>query len=223
MNGAGHEWVTLERALPLPSLMLVTDRKMAGSEHELLWLIEQAVEGGVNVVQLREKDMTEDELTTFADEVRDVVDERAILLINRSCRAALETGADGIHFPESARFERPTDEMIAGRSVHSLDAALKAEAEGADYVIAGPVYPTQSHPGHEPLGLGLISGISEKTAVPVVAIGGIRDELIPEVMAAGASGVAVMSAIIGSDEPRKAARRLRAEIDRYSPGRGGWD
>ncbi len=223
MTTAGHEWVTLERALPVPALMLVTNRWLAGGDHELLWIIEQAVAGGVNVVQLREKDLPEEDLVELADQVRDVVDERAILLINSSCRAALETGADGIHFPEDARFERPTDEMIAGRSVHSVAAAVKAKAQGADYVIAGPVYDTTSHPEPTPTGVKLISDIDEAVSIPVIAIGGIREAQIPEVMEAGASGIAVVSAIIESDDPQKAARHLRSTMDRYSPGKAGWD
>jgi thiamine-phosphate pyrophosphorylase len=223
VTGSDHEWVTLERALPLPTLMLVTDRWLAGGEHELLWMIEQAVGGGVNVVQLREKDLAEDDLVDLADQVRDVVDERAILLVNTSCRAALEAGADGIHFPEGVRFDRPADEMIAGRSVHSVAAAVKAKAAGADYVIAGPIYDTTSHPDQTPAGVQLISDIDEAVSIPIIAIGGIREERIPEVMEAGASGVAVVSAIIESDDPLSTARRLRTTIDRYSPGKAGWD
>jgi thiamine-phosphate pyrophosphorylase len=207
-NDGPSEWVPLSRQLPEPVLMLVTDRRAAGGEDELVWIIQQAVEGGVNVVQLREKDMDPFDLTDLADRVKDAVGERAVLLINTSTEAALETGADGVHLPENARFDRPTEEMIIGRSVHSADAAKRAEAQGADYVVVGTVYETDSHPGVAPSGVGLVADSAAAVSIPVIAIGGIRADRVPEVMAAGAAGVAVKSAIIAADDPLAAARAL---------------
>lgn len=210
-------WVELSRLLPTPTLMLVTDRQQAGGEVELIWIIQQAVEGGVNVIQLREKDLGPDELTDLADRAKDAIAERAVLLINTSVEAALETGADGVHFPENTRFARPTDEMIAGRSVHSVDAAKRAEAQGADYLVVGPVFETGSHPGEAAAGERLVSDVAAAVSIPVIAIGGIRAEHVPELIVAGAAGVAVTSAIIGADDPLGAARALSIALDNSSP------
>ena len=100
-----------------------------------------------------------------------------------------------------------------GRSVHSAEAARRAEAEGADYLVAGPVYETRSHPGVEPAGLALIGKIAPAVRVPVLAIGGITTERVAEVVRAGASGVAVISAVLAQREPRAAAEALRRALD----------
>ena len=133
---------------------------------------------------------------------------RAKLIVNSALEVALEAGADGVHFPEGTRFDRLTDEMLAGRSVHSHEAAQKAAREGADYIVAGPVFETNSHTGDKPAGLGLIAETAA-LEVPVLAIGGITAQNAAEAMAAGASGVAVISAIISADDPLDATHDLR--------------
>jgi thiamine-phosphate pyrophosphorylase len=163
---------------------------------------------------LRE-DLAEDDRRPADGE--DVVDERASAG-EHIVRAALEAARD----PLPRRSVRQPATEIAGWAF-ILSQRSQGKAAGADYVIAGPIYDTTSHPDQTPSGLRLISDIDEAVSIPIIAIGGVREEHIPEVMEAGASGVAVMSAIIESDDPSRTARRLRATIDRYSPGKGGWD
>jgi thiamine-phosphate diphosphorylase len=196
--------------------MLVTDRRLAGGEDLLVEVIAAAVEGGVNAVQVREKDLDAKSVSHLADRLRDAIAGCALLIVNSDVDAASK--ADGLHLPEDADFVRPEGTLLVGRSVHSIEAALRAEREGADYVIAGPIFETPSHPGQRPAGLDLISDVVSAVSVPVIAIGGITAERVPEVMAAGASGVAVISAILGSDSPSQAAAWVREALEAVPAG-----
>lgn len=192
--------------------MLVSDRSLVGGSDGLVAAVVEAVAGGVDAVQLREKDLPPDELADLARRLRDITRGRALLVVNASLEVALGAGADGVHLPEDAPFPVRREGLLVGRSVHSLDAARRAEAEGADYLIAGPVYETASHAGLEPAGLALIEEVSRSVRVPVLAIGGVTAERVDEVIAAGASGVVVISAVLGRPDARAAAE-LRGALD----------
>ena len=193
-----------------PVLMLVTDRGLAGGEAALVDAVAEAVEGGVNAVQLREKDLPAVELLPLALRLRGVIRDRAFLVINGSLEVAFAAEADGVHLPEAApSVERPPRPFLIGRSVHSREAAEHAWTECSDYLIAGPVYETRSHPGDAPRGLALVEAITRAVAVPVLAIGGITPGRVEDVLRAGASGVAVISAILGAGSAGAAARELR--------------
>jgi thiamine-phosphate diphosphorylase len=199
-----------DKKLPLPVLMLVTDRSVAGGSEALTEKVAAAVEGGVNLVQLRDKDLPHDELMPLARALREAVGGRALLVVNRPPLTALETRADGVHLPEDA--ESPQEwphNLLIGRSVHSVASARRAGADGADYLVFGPVYETLTHAGAPPMGCGPLRGVVDAVAVPVVAIGGVTVERVPEVCAAGATGVAVVRAILAADDPRAAAEALR--------------
>lgn len=200
--------------LPLPVLMLVTDRNVAGGDDALLRKVGEAVGGGVNVVQLREKDISHDELLALAKRLREAIAGRALLLVNGSPVAAREVGADGVHMPEYAAslVERPPG-LLAGRSVHSAEAALRAEAESVDYVVFGPIYGTQSHVARVPAGCAALTKVVDAVSIPVIAIGGVTADKVAEVIGAGASGVAVISAILNADDPRGAAEQLRDALN----------
>jgi thiamine-phosphate pyrophosphorylase len=185
--------------------MLVTDRRLAGDERALVRAVAAAVEGGVNAVQLREKDLGTRPLARLAGALREAIAGGALLIVNGNAEVA--AGADGLHLPEDAPYERPEGRLV-GRSVHSVAAAVSAAREGADYVIIGPIYETPSHPGHSPGGPKLIADVANAVGVPVIAIGGVTAERAREVMTAGASGVAVVSAILGAPSPREAAAAL---------------
>jgi thiamine-phosphate pyrophosphorylase len=193
--------------------MLVTDRRR--SRWRLPELVERAVAGGVDAVQLREPDLPNVEFRALASSLREVVGDRAALLINANLGVAGELGL-GVHLPEAgiaigeARRRLGTPRLI-GRSVHSPPAA--AAATGADYLIAGNVYPTASHPDRPPIGSVGFARIVEAGWAPVLAIGGITVDRVPEVIAAGAHGVAVIGAIAGASDPERAARELRMILD----------
>ena len=203
--------------LRVPTLMLVTDRRLAGGVDALLDAVNEAVEGGVTAVQLREKDLPPEELLPLARRLRAVTRNRAALVVNGPLEVALAVGADGIHLPDGAPMaERHSRPFLIGRSVHSLAAAKAAWADCNSYLIAGPIFETASHPNAAPAGLELIESIAAAVAMPVLAIGGITGERVRDVVRAGAGGVAVISDIFSAQSPRKAAQRLKNALTEES-------
>jgi thiamine-phosphate diphosphorylase len=140
--------------------------------------------------------------------------------VNSSLDVVLAAGADGVHLPEAAAMvQRPERPFLVGRSVHSRAAAVRAWAECNNYLIAGPVYETSSHPGVPAGGPHLIEAITEAVAIPVLAVGGITALRVADVMRAGASGVAVISALLQARSAAPAARELREAVDAAWAGR----
>lgn len=205
------------RRWPNPCLMLITDRaRLRGRALEEA--VSQAIDGGVNAVQLREKDLAGGELYDLAITLRAVTRGRALFLVNDRIDVAIACGADGAHLPEHSvplSKARPLagEACIIGRSVHSVEAALHAERDSVDYLQAGPVYETPSHAGQPPAGIELVRAIAEAVRLPVIAVGGITAERVAEVIAAGADGIAVIGAILDAGDPAAAARSLRAALD----------
>jgi thiamine-phosphate pyrophosphorylase len=194
-----------------PILMLVTDRELAGGEDALVNAVAAAVEGGVNAVQLREKDMRPADLLSLACRLREVTADKALFLVNGPLDIAREAGADGVHLPEDAEPPPGPWTFTWGRSVHTGESGIMSLGEAPRYLIAGPIFETRSHPGGTPAGLNLIREIAPIAAprTPVIGIGGITAENARDVMQAGAKGVAVISAILGNDDPKAAAQSLR--------------
>ncbi len=197
--------------------MLISDRtRLRGRRLEEV--ASQAVDGGVHVVQLREKDLSGRELYELAITLHAVLRGRALLLVNDRVDVALAAGADGVHLPEQslpgkAVREIAGDACIIGRSVHSVDAAVRAEGEGADFVEVGAVYETASKPGVVPAGVELVRAVADAVRLPVIAVGGVSAGNVGDVVRAGADGVAVIGAIMDADDPKWAAGRLRRALD----------
>ena len=212
----GFENIT-PRRMPAPArpwpkrvLMLVTNLRKC-EDRSLPQLVAAAVEGGVNIVQLREKDMPADELLTLARQLRGICGDRALFFVNDRVDVALLSGADGVQvgehgLPTAAVRQLLPASMRIGRSVHSVDAARAAEQDGADFLIAGTIYATPSHPDVEIAGPDLIRALTSRVALPVIGIGGINPERASECVEAGAAGVAVVSRILAAERPDAAAR-----------------
>lgn len=195
-----------------PALVLVTDASRLRGR-DLAAVVAEAVAGGVNVVQLRERDLPHDELVALGRRVRDAIAGRALFFVNGDVAAAKEIGADGVHFPESmASDTTPTDALLISRAVHSVEAAVAAQRTGADLIQIGTVFETRSHPGVPALGVDGLLEACERVAAPVIAIGGITAANAGDVMRAGAAGVAVIGAILDADDARAAAAELRAVL-----------
>ena len=180
--------------------------------------VSQAVEGGVNMVQVREKNLPGQRLLEMARELRWAIGEKVLLVINERLDIALACGADGVHLGEeglvtSAVQKISGRDMIIGRSVHSVDGAFWAQRDGVNYVIAGTIFPTDSHSGGRHTGAEFLVKLGATIAIPYLGIGGINANNAKDVMDAGAAGVAVISAILGSDDPRAAAQDLRGVLD----------
>jgi len=198
-------------------LCAITDREAAkGLSHGEM--AELALEGGASIIQLRDKAASPRELLPQALEVAEVCRRfQAAFIVNDRLDLALAAGADGVHLgqedlpPGAAR--RLLQGRLLGVSTHSLEQAIAAEGEGADYIGVGPVFPTATkETGYRPLGLEGLRMIRECVKIPILAIGGITEANAAEVIAAGADGVAVISAVMGAPDIRAAARRLIAVI-----------
>jgi len=207
------------------ALYLVTDRVLAGGR-PLDQIVRDSAAGGVTVVQLREKDATAREFLEQAFILRQATSELDIpLIINDRVDIALACRADGIHLGQAdmhcALARRITGEdMMIGVSVSTVDEALEAQADGADYLGVGPLFPTPTKADALPAtGLGVLRSIRRAVRIPLVGIGGLTPANAGDVMRAGADGVAVVSAIVASPDPGAAARALRSAIDEARSGR----
>lgn len=199
-------------------LYVITDETVGrGRSHAEL--AAQAVDGGADVIQLRDKRLPAPDLLEAATAVRKITrDSGALFIVNDHLDLALRVGADGVHLgaadiplPEARSLSPPS--FIIGASVGSVAGALRAEAAGADYVALSPTFATGSKSDAGPgLGLSVLSAIRVAVSVPLIAIGGINAGNVADVIAAGADGVAVISAVVGEDDVTAAARDLRARI-----------
>ena len=178
-----------------------------------------AVEGGADCVQFRKKDGKTRELFDIAERIKKIVSGRATYIINDHVDIALGCGADGVHVGED---DMPLDVarricpkgFVIGYSVDSVEKAILAEMSGASYLGAGAVFATTNKPEKKPIGLEELRRICRSVSIPVIAIGGIGLGNVREVMDAGASGVAVISAIADSKKPVERVRQLMSAIER---------
>ncbi len=203
--------------LPSPCLCLVTDPGVCGRD-ELAGRVAAGVNGGVDVVQLRDKELPGGELLELARELEKAVRGRALLLVNERVDVAVASGADGVQLgeaglPTEASRRMLGDGALIGRSVHSVDGAHAAVRSGADFLLVGTMFATRSHPGEEPSGPGLLRRIRDAgITIPMLGIGGITEGNAAQVLDAGADGVAVITAILADADPCAAAQRLKSAM-----------
>ena len=176
------------------------------------------IDGGADAIQLREKTISDSEFISLAGEVRDITTKRgSLLIINDRVHIAREINADGVHLGQHDMCALEArniigKEKIIGVSTHSITQAKQAQKDGADYIAIGPIYPTSTK-GHEPsVGIEIIHEISEAVSIPIIAIGAITLENLDEVLKAGASRIAVCSAIIGSKDIYSSTRQFKEKL-----------
>jgi thiamine-phosphate pyrophosphorylase len=196
------------------SLTLVTDRRQTRGR-DLVTLVEACLAAGLPALQVREKDLGAADLAALCRRLR-VPTRRhgARLIVNDRLDVALAVGADGVQRTSTSLPVADMRAVAAGRlrigaSVHALEEARAAEDAGADWVVFGPVYDTPSKRRYgAPRGLEALARVAAALRIPVVAIGGITPERVGDVRAAGAAGVAVISAILAAEAPALATRRF---------------
>ena len=195
-------------------LYVVSDRQQTAGR-PLEEVIAAAARGGLEAVQLREKDLSGRDLYDLGVSLKEVLDPLQVpLLINDRIDVALALDAAGVHLAghslptRSARRVLGPDKLL-GVSTHSLDAARQAAQEGADFVVFGPVFPTPSKLAYgPPQGLPRLAEVVRDVAVPVIGIGGITPANVPQVMQTGAHGVAMIRAVLAAPDPRAATQEL---------------
>jgi len=200
---------------------LVTDDDRSG-DRSTVDVVEVAIAGGVDVVQLREKGKSARDRYDLGLRLRTVTREAGVpLIVNDRVDLARAVEADGVHLgdddlPVAVARECLGDDAIVGRSVSTVEAAREAAAAGADYLGVGAVYRTTSKetdPDESRIGLDRVRAIATAVETPFVGIGGITPENAGDVVAAGADGVAVISAITGADDPEAATRSLSEAVE----------
>lgn len=199
------------------NLYLVTDRYQTGGK-PLLKAVEEALRGGVKSVQLREKDLRTRDLLRLAYEMRELtLHYDARLFINDRVDIAVAVDADGVHLGQKSippyAVRRFAAGLIIGVSTHSIEEALRAERDTADFITLGPVFHTPSKAGMgEPLGLDTLGRVVKELSIPVFGIGGIKCENIKEVMETGAAGVSMISGILAVKDIKASALKCFREL-----------
>jgi thiamine-phosphate pyrophosphorylase len=200
-------------------LYLITDRKLFGSSEAMLEAIEKALQGGLKAVQLREKDLGIRELLGLAYRLRALTARYgAKLFINDRVDIAFAVEADGVHLggmslPVQAARKASDERLMIGVSTHSVQEVQQAEADGADFVTMGPIYETASKIQHgRPIGIHLLNEAARICMIPVFAIGGIKIGRVEEVLEQGASGAALISAILTAEDIQKTTEEFMRKL-----------
>lgn len=194
-------------------LYAVTDRKCIG-DRDFYQTIEKALKGGVTILQLREKNLSEEELVSTAIKVKEICRRYDVpLIINDNYSAAVKAGADGVHVgiedaPVAEIRKICGKDFIIGATAKTVQQAQKAENDGADYLGVGAVFPSPTKTNAIRITNEQLREICSSVAIPAVAIGGITSENAESLAECGICGIAVVSSLFGADDTEKAAKLL---------------
>lgn len=195
-------------------LLLVSDRHQTGSR-SLLSVLKQSAEAGVPAIHLRERDLPTAELLSLARQLQAITAAHTIpLIINDRVDLVMALNLDGVHLranslPVSAARRLVGEDRLVGVSTHSVEEVRRANRDGADYVVFGPIFDTPSkRPFGPPVGLEALTDVCRRSTIPVFAIGGITSARVRDVRRAGAHGVAVLGAILARDDVAAATGEL---------------
>jgi thiamine-phosphate pyrophosphorylase len=213
----------LRKRLSDSQLYLVTPaRPRAG---DLDHFLPAVLEAGVDLVQVREKDLEAGLLMPFLEIAKRHTEQfGALLIVNDRVDIAIAAGADGVHLgqddlaPQHARRQMGEGPLI-GLSTHAPSEVLAVSGQSADYIAVGPIYETPTKPGRPATGLGLIKVAAESSRLPFFAIGGIDLTTVPDVVEAGATRIVVLRALTEAEDPPSVARRLKSFLRPEAPVR----
>jgi thiamine-phosphate pyrophosphorylase len=193
---------------------------------------EAMIEGGVDLIQLRGKQKSIDELTALAAEVHKITSRSSTsLIVNDHAQIAQRVPVEGVHVgqdddPIAVVRKEATRPLLVGKSTHTVDQATAAQREGADYIGFGPIFATPTKPDYQPIGLSDIKRVHVNATVPIFCIGGIKIDNLEQVIAAGAQRVAIVSGLLKAPDIAAYARAAKAMLAlksaiRKVPGRLG--
>jgi thiamine-phosphate pyrophosphorylase len=195
-------------------LYVIVDRAACG-RRDILKVANDAVNGGADIIQLRDKNATTLELIKVARQMMIIAHRKHVpLIINDRADVAYAVDADGVHLGQDDLPLKVARAILGRRktigiSTHNIRQALQAQRDGADYIGVGPVYQTPTKPGYKPAGLKLVGEVAARIKIPFVAIGGIDPNTVHYALRAGATRVAVVRAVTGARDVKAAARRLK--------------
>lgn len=196
----------------IKGLHVLTDRELV-KPRSLIEVIEMVIEGGATAIQLRDKDVSDEEMIALGREILVLTTGKIPLIVNDRVNVALKIGADGVHVGQSDMHADKVRKligpnMILGVSASTVAQAIKAQKDGANYLGVGPVFSTQTKTDADPpIGLHGLSNIRNAVSLPIVAIGGINKGNALQAMQF-ADGIAVISAVLKADNPFQATREL---------------
>ena len=200
-------------------LYAVTDRRWLKDGETLVTRTEEAIDGGVTFVQLREKDLDEENFEREGRELKELCRKRGVpFVINDNVELAAKLDADGVHVGQSDMEALDVRRIIGGDkilgvSAQTVEQAVTAEKHGADYLGVGAVFPTGSKDDAAEVSYDTLKAICHAVKIPVIAIGGITEENVTELSKSGICGIAVISALYAKEDIKSAAQRLRKNTE----------
>lgn len=203
------------------SLYLISSSDSFTSKKDFFKVLEEAIEGGIDIIQLREKNQTEKKIIEIGKEIQKLINNTNVLfIVNDRLDLALACDADGVHFGQNdlpvheARKISP-DGFIIGLSTHNIEQGAEGKTSGADYLGVGPVFATPTKPDYNPAGLEYVKWANENLKnIPWFAIGGIDETNVYKVTDSGAERIAVVRAIMKADKPKEISRKLKEIINK---------
>ena len=200
-------------------LYAVTDRRWLKEGETLVTRTEEAIDGGVTFVQLREKDLDEENFEREGRELKELCRKRGVpFVINDNVELAAKLDADGVHVGQSDMEALDVRKIIGGDkilgvSAQTVEQAVTAEKHGADYLGVGAVFPTGSKDDAAEVSYDTLKAICDAVKIPVIAIGGITEDNVTELSKSGICGIAVISALYAKEDIKSAARKLRKNTE----------
>jgi thiamine-phosphate pyrophosphorylase len=182
------------------------------------FVTEQLVRGGVDLIQLRAKKLALSAIAELGRSMRAIIPaDGPLFILNDHPELVSEIGADGIHvgqddLPVAEARARAGGSVLVGKSTHALEQAVAAEKEGADYIGVGPIFATLTKPDYVPVGPRLIAPVARAVGLPQFCIGGVNEATLPEVLAAGATRVVIVSALLQSRDIPAYCERVREKL-----------
>jgi thiamine-phosphate pyrophosphorylase len=214
-----------ERVARVRGLYVILD-PTAAKGRDLVKLAEAVLKGDARMLQLRDKQLEKGLQLPIAKRLTELCEEhKALLIVNDHADLAAASGAHGVHVgqkdlpvPET-RKQLAADQLV-GNSNATVEEAMLAQQQGVDYAAVGAMFPSPSKDNTRPAGIATLAKVKEQAQVPLVAIGGITEKNVAEVVAAGADAISVISAVLGAPNPGQAAKRLSEKIEKALAKRG---